>query len=175
VKKLQKLWIVLSLLMLAVAGPVSAQMGEMMGGGKSGMRDHGKMGQGVEQSQSHKKGQQSGHGMGHPFAPSWKKTLTDEQKVQADKMHLALKKSIYVLKAQLIAKKAELNSLVVQDNPGEGALYGKIDEVLELKREIMRKKYDHIRAVRGMLTPEQRISFDMKHIGMAGHKMHCGH
>lgn len=162
------------LLMLVVAFPVSAQMGEMTGEmmkhGKPGMKHLGKMGHGMERSQSYKKGHRGGHGKGHFFGSSWKETLTDEQKAQADKMHLALKKSLSVPKAKLNAKKAELNNLLLTDNPDKKSIYQKIDEIIELKREIMRKKYDHKVEMRGMLTPEQQVSFDMKLLETSGHK-----
>ena len=167
--KLRNIFIAISL-MLAVAVPVSAQMGEMMKHGKSGMRQHGKMGHGKEESQSYKRKHHGGHGMGHLFGSQWMETLTDEQKVQADKVHLALKKSLIVPKAKLNVKKAELNNLVIKDNPDKEAIYQKIDEILELKREIMHKKNDHKVEMRDMLTAEQQVSFDMKLLGTAGRK-----
>jgi Spy/CpxP family protein refolding chaperone len=153
-KKLRDFFVVVSILVLAVAVPASAQMGKMMERGKSGMKHPGMM----------------GHGMGHPFGSHWKETLTDEQKMQADQMHLALKKAISVPNAQLNVKKAELNKLMVHESPDIKTIHRKIDEILELKRKIMRKKYEHMVEMRGMLTPEQRVSFDMKLVEMAGHK-----
>ena len=159
--KLQSIFIAVSLALI-IAVPVSAQMGEMMKHGKSGMSHHEKKDYGMKHNQNHKRG--------HLFGSYWKKTLTDEQKGQADKMHLALKKSLNVPKAKLNVKKAELNNLVVKGNPDKKAIYQKIDEILELKREIMRKKYDHKVEMRRMLTPEQQVSFDMKLLETAGRK-----
>ena len=167
--KLQNIFIAVSLALI-IAVPVSAQMGEMMKHGKSGMKQHGKMDHGTEKSQSYKKGRHGRHRTGHLFGSPWKETLTDEQKVQVDKMHLALKKSLNVPKAKLNVKKAELNNLVVKDNPDKKSINQKIDEILELKREIMRKKYDHKVEMRSMLTPEQQVSFDMKLLTTSGRK-----
>jgi Spy/CpxP family protein refolding chaperone len=153
-KKLRDFFVALSILVLVVAVPVSAKMSERMEHGKSSMKHHAMM----------------GREKGHLFGSPWKETLTDEQKMRADKMHLELKKATSVPKALLNVKKAELNKLVVNKNPDIKAIHRKIDEILELKREIMRKKYEHMVEMRGMLTSEQRVSFDMKLLEMAGHK-----
>ena len=94
------------LFLLVVAVPGSAHTDEKKKHEKSGMKQHGKMGHMMDQSKSHKKGHRGGHGKGHFFGSRWKDTLTDEQKSQADKMHLALKKSLNVPVAKLKVKKA---------------------------------------------------------------------
>ncbi len=149
-KKLRGFFIVVSMLVLVAAVPASAQMGKMMEHGKSGMKHHA----------------MKDRGMGHLFGPHWKETLTDKQKMQADQMHLTLKKATSVPKALLSVKKAELNKLVVNKSPDIKAIHRKIDEIFELKREIMRKKYEHMVEMRSMLTPKQRVSFDMKLVEM---------
>ncbi|MEE8328809.1 MAG: periplasmic heavy metal sensor [Thermodesulfovibrionia bacterium] len=153
-KKLQNIFVLVSILMLTVTLPASARMCKTMEHGKSGMMCQGK----------------KDHGMGHLFGSTWKETLTDEQKMKVDKMHLALKKSTSVLKAKLKVNKIELSILIVKGNPDKKAIYQKIDDILELKREIMRKKYDHKIEMRDILTPEQRVSFDMKQVEKAGRK-----
>ena len=158
------------LFLFVVAVPVSAHTDEKKKHQKSGMKQHGKMGHVMDKSKSHKKGHRGGHGKGHFFGSRWKETLTDEQKSQADNMHLALKKSLNVPMAKLKVKKAELNNLIVKDNADKKTIYQKIDEILELKREIMRNKYDHKVEMRGMLTAEQQVSFDMKLLETAGRK-----
>ncbi len=145
---------------LTAAIPVMAQMGRVTKPGMPGIMHPG------EGMMGHKMGTKmmghpGKHGPGHLFGPHWKKTLTDEQKMQADRMHLALKKEIRVLEARLNVEKTELSNLVVQDSPDTKAIHRKIDGVIELKREIMQKKYNHIIEMRGMLTKEQRVSFDM--------------
>lgn len=62
-----------------------------------------------------------------------------------------------------------MNNLVVKDNPDTKAIHRKIDEVLELKRKVMRTKYDHMIEMRNMLTQDQRISFDMGLLERTGH------
>lgn len=97
--------------------------------------------------------------------PRWKQTLTEEQKMKADKMHLELKKAMSILEAKMNLKEAELNNLVTQDNADTKAIHRAIDEVMELKKEMMIKKYDHMVEMRSILTPDQRVSFDL---GLSG-------
>ena len=63
----------------------------------------------------------------------------------------------------------ELAILVTQDSPDQNAIDKKIDEILELKREKMRKKYALKVDMRSILTPEQRVSFDMHLLKKAQH------
>lgn len=104
-------------------------------------------------------------------AMRWKQTLTEDQKMKADKMHLELKKAMEVLTAKVKLKEAELNAMVTKDKPDTNAIHGKINEIAELKKEMMTKKYDHILEMRAMLTPEQRVSFDL---GISGWMHHEG-
>jgi Spy/CpxP family protein refolding chaperone len=93
--------------------------------------------------------------------PGWKETLTEEQKMKADKMHLELKKAMSILEAKTNLKEAELNDLITQDNPDTKAIQSNINDIMEIKKEMMIKKYDHMVEMRTILTPEQRLSFDL--------------
>jgi len=168
--RLLNIFIVLSIPMLAFVLPASAQMGAKTMHGKSGISQYREMAHGMEYHQDHMRGKHVGHGRGHLFGSHWKETLTEEQKVAADKLHLTLKRSVNVRKAQLRVKKIELNNMVASDTPDIMAIYLKIDEILDMKGDIMKRKYDHMVEMRGILTPEQRVSFDMKLVEMAGRK-----
>lgn len=91
---------------------------------------------------------------------SWKDSLTDDQKAQAERMHLALKKDMSMIRARSGVKKAELKKLLMQDNPDTKAIEQKISDITVLKKEMMQKRINHILAMRKALTPEQRVSFD---------------
>lgn len=123
------------------------------------------------------------HGMGHRgegmhrYGESWKSTLTDEQRAEVAKLHAAYKKRKLPLKAKARALKVELAVLATADDPDSGAIDKKIDEVLKLKREMMREKARHIGAVRKVLTEEQRAHFDVHVLKKAMHgkrKRHGG-
>jgi len=133
--------------------PAFGQMGEMG-------QDHDMKMKNNDKAEKHGE-----HGMGMEM-PQWKKTLTEEQKAKADKMHLELKKMMSLLESKVSLKEAELNSLVTQDKPDTNAIHSKVNEITELKKEMMIKKYDHIAEMRSILTPEQRVSFDL---GLLGH------
>ena len=97
----------------------------------------------------------------HMFSPVWMHTLSDEQKVAIDKMHLEVAKVEKLLRAQMKATKMELNLLAVTDSPDMDAINKKIDEVAALKTKIMRNRFAHIVEMREALTPQQRVSYDM--------------
>ena len=73
------------------------------------------------------------------------------------------------LKAQAKAIKADLAVLAVADEPDSAAINAKIDELLALKRTMMINKYEYVAAQRKLLTPEQRVSFDMTVIKRSKH------
>jgi len=93
--------------------------------------------------------------------PRWKQTFTEEQKMKVDKMHLELKKAMSLLEAKMNLKEVELNNLVSQDNADTKAIHRAIGEIMEFKKEMMIKKYDHMVEMRFILTPDQRVSFDL--------------
>ncbi|MBI5903212.1 MAG: periplasmic heavy metal sensor [Deltaproteobacteria bacterium] len=152
-KKVSRIVRLSLIVLMAGATFASAQMGGMEHGADMKM----------EKMEHHE-----GHG---EEAMSWKKTLTEDQKMKADKMHLELKKAMDVLEAKVKLKEAELNTMVTKDKPDTNAIHGKINEIAELKKEMMTKKYDHIVEMRSILTPEQRVSFDL---GISGWTHHEG-
>ena len=103
----------------------------------------------------------------HLFSPDWHGTLSDHQKLKVDEMHLRLMKDTASIKAMITVKKTELAVLATQDHAKLEALNKKIDEILDLKRQKIRARYAHIVEMREMLSPEQRISYDMRIISQA--------
>ncbi len=122
---------------------------------------------------------QGRHGMGrggkHRYGAYWKSTLTDEQRAEVAKLRAAHKKRKMPLKARARALKVELAVLATTDDPDSGAIDKKIDEVLRLKREMMREKARHIAAVRKVLTDEQRAYFDVRVLKKATHGKRMRH
>jgi len=145
--------------MMAFASPALAQMGQ-------GGMGHEMMGGMGKMSQCEKKKS----GAGHACRTRWKDTLTNEQRAKIDKMHLALKKTMSVLKARLELKEVELKNLALDDSPDMNAINKKIDEMMAVKTEMKKHKYAHMVEMRAALTPEQRASFDMGVLGKDSHE-----
>jgi len=104
------------------------------------------------------------------FSPHWAKSLSDEQKISFDKMHLLVGQFEAVQRAKIKMIKAELNVLTAKESKNQAAIYAKIDEILEVKKSILRNRYDHIVEMRNELTEQQRISYDMGILKRDKHK-----
>lgn len=149
----RNLLVIISIFLLTFYAPAFAQTGHMSGSGHVMQSHHS----------------DRGHGKSIYEASCWTETLTEEQKAKAAKMRLEFKKVKFLIKAQIKVKKVELATLVTQDNADQAAIEKKIEEILGLKREKMRSKYAYKVALRSMLTPEQRVLFDMKMLKKAYH------
>lgn len=120
------------------------------------------------------RGPKEGMGKGRHPGMMGKFKLTDEQQEKIDALHLDLDKKLVPLKSELGIKQAELDALMVQENPSEKAVNGKIKEIGDLKTKMHTLMSGMVLKVRLVLTPEQRIQFDKRHMFMGG-KMHgCG-
>ena len=157
----------LMVLWVVVPGIVLAEPSK---GSTRGHKDYGQKGYSMGHGTDRSMGQHGADHKMHLYSENWRHTLTDKQKMKADQMHVEVKKKMAPLEAQKSFKEAELKALVTQDDPDISAINQKIDEILEVKREIMQKKNAHIVEMRDMLTPEQRLSFDMKLLTQKKHK-----
>jgi len=106
----------------------------------------------------------------HHFSKHWAKTLSAEQKLSVDKMHLELGRHMAVLKAEEALKQKQLNVLTARDNADKTAIYAKIEELTAIGADILRQRYDHLLEMRAVLTAEQRISYDMGILKRSGAK-----
>ncbi len=95
------------------------------------------------------------------FGPHWRTTLSPEQANELDRLRVEHAKRKMPLKAKAKAIKLELTALATADEPGTSTMDARIDELLAVKGEMLQHKYAHIAAMRKVLTPEQRVSFDM--------------
>jgi Spy/CpxP family protein refolding chaperone len=110
------------------------------------------------------------HKSAHHFTESWAKTLSDDQKSRVDMMHLELDRELVVLKAQEELVQKQINVLATRDNTAPNSLHAKIDELMGIKKQILRSRYAHILEMRAILTPAQRISYDMQTLERSGVK-----
>ncbi|MCF6229582.1 MAG: hypothetical protein L3J62_02125 [Gammaproteobacteria bacterium] len=157
--------------MFALANPAFA--GEGHKGGHHDMGDskghHDKMGKGEHGGDKPGKG---GHKnkKGHHFSPSWAKTLSDEQRVAVDKMHLELGTQHAVLKAKAALLQKEMNVMTAKDDADMSAVHTKIEAFIAVKAEIMKLRYAHLTEMRNALNEQQRISYDMAILKREGAK-----
>ena len=134
-----------------------------------GEKPHGKAMQGEHhQPKGGKHSKKSSHG--GTFTSHWAKTLSDEQKTSFDKMHLTVGQYEAVERAKMKMLKAELNVLAAKDSNNQSKIYKKIDEILAVKKGIMRNRFNHIAEMRSELTEQQRISYDMGLLKRDKHK-----
>ena len=112
----------------------------------------------------------SAHKSTHNFTDHWVKTLNGDQKTRVDMMHLDLDRELVALKAQEELVQKQINILATRDNAATSAINTKIDELMGIKKQILRSRYAHILEMRAMLTPAQRISYDMETLGFSGVK-----
>jgi Spy/CpxP family protein refolding chaperone len=100
--------------------------------------------------------------------------LSEEQRKKMKEIHMKSGKEIMTLKNQAMEKKAHLKTLTTADKPDMNEINKTIDEMSALNAQIMKKKTAAKMEVRGLLTDEQRLQFDMKGDKMKGKKMKKG-
>jgi Spy/CpxP family protein refolding chaperone len=144
--------------------------GGMPGAGKHGGCKH----KGGKHGGMHSGGKHSGPRL---YGEDWRKSLTDEQKAQLDRLHLAYARTKAPSKARMKALEVELTALATAVEPSWQVIDARIDELLQIKRQAMRAKYAYVADQRRVLTPEQQVSFDMQmiHKAMHGKKGKGGH
>jgi Spy/CpxP family protein refolding chaperone len=96
--------------------------------------------------------------------------LTADQKKKMAELRTQLKKDILPLKNQLGEKKAKIRTLETADKADLQAINALIDEIQNLQGKILKLHASNRQEIRKMLTPEQRVDFDLK--GMRKEKRH---
>lgn len=102
-----------------------------------------------------------GHGGGYMYGARWRQSLSDEQRAKIEKLKLDFVKKKVALKTRKGALKTDLALLTTKDNASIAEINRKIDQLVKLKKQLLRMKYSHLVAVRKELTSEQRVSFDL--------------
>ena len=103
---------------------------------------------------------------------SWKESLTKVQGDKLKKMKVDYLKVKYPMKARMKTIKIDLAVLATADAPNQKAIDAKIDELLALKKNLLKAKYAHKITVRKELKPEQKVAFD-KHILKKAKRKKC--
>jgi len=118
----------------------------------------------------YKKGQKHHSRKKHQLGEHWKSTLSKEQKLELDKLHLDFIRHKAPLKAEMKVLKVQFTIQATSDQVSPEALETKINELVMVKSKILHAKAKYIAAQRKILTPEQRVSFDLEKIHKAMHK-----
>jgi len=92
--------------------------------------------------------------------------LTDEQKEQIEEIQTVTQKTTTLLRSQLNTLSAELDELLIAENPDRNAIDKKMDEIAKVRTELHKKRIDARLKIRALLTEEQRVHFD----AMQSHK-----
>jgi len=137
----------------AVAGgaPALAQPPQGMPGpgGHPHMMMHERLGQGMG---SDERGQYGG---------SWRATLSSEQRSEIAMSHLRMQQKYALAEARIALQEAEIATVIASDDGDDAGLQAGVEELVSLKKELLLSKYHHLMEVRQLLTPQQRISFDL--------------
>ena len=91
--------------------------------------------------------------------------LTGEQEESLKALHIQLEKEALPLKNQLREKQARLQTLVTAENYDQKATEKVVEDIGELKTDLMKLKVSHDQSIRSLLTDEQLIFFN-KHQSM---------
>jgi Spy/CpxP family protein refolding chaperone len=92
--------------------------------------------------------------------PAWAQTLTQSQRDQIEHMHHELDDDQAPYKRKEAQALEELNTMTIREDVKISDVNAKIDELMAAKTQIMRLRYDHLIAMRRVLSDEQRIGYD---------------
>jgi Spy/CpxP family protein refolding chaperone len=88
--------------------------------------------------------------------------LQPEQKAKVDQIRFSFKKEAMTFRNQLAEKKARLRILETADQPDMKNIFALIDEISGLRTQFEKKEAEMKQSIRKILTPEQRLVFDLK-------------
>lgn len=94
--------------------------------------------------------------------------LNEDQQKKSETLNSALEKDLLQMNADLKLLEAELNKMIVADNPDNGGIANKVEEIGRLKTQIHKREIRTHLAMREMLTPEQKVKFDQLSGGCCG-------
>lgn len=98
-----------------------------------------------------------------PKPPRWAALdLTDDQMAKIQDMELNLEKEIIPLRSQMPAIEANLKQELIADQFNQAKVKTLIDQKAKILSEIELKQLLNQRAIRDLLTPEQRKKFDLQ-------------
>ena len=99
--------------------------------------------------------------------------LSDEQKSKIEDLRLNFEKEKLPLQSKMHELKNNLKLEMTKDNFDEKKVDQILGQMASLRTEMQKKRINHMRSVRNLLTAEQKKKFDM-HI-LSDHKFVGGH
>ncbi len=96
--------------------------------------------------------------------------LTQEQQTQVQKLRLDLQKELIPLRSEIRKLRGELKLVMTADNFDQGQMEKLVNKMSDLRAQIQKKRMLHHRAVRSLLTDEQKQKFDLHFLSRAGFK-----
>lgn len=100
--------------------------------------------------------------------------LTEDQQAQAKTFNLEMKEEMTPLKLDIIEKKAQLNKLMIVDQPNEKEIYAMVDEISEMQAQMQKLKIDNQLKLRAILDADQKVLFDANQTGKRKDKARNG-
>ncbi len=82
--------------------------------------------------------------------------LTDEQTDRLRQVFVEAEKSRVKTRAELRVRQIELRELLRPDQPNREAVMKKVQEISDLRGQLMKERVDSLLAIKGILTPEQQ-------------------
>ena len=87
---------------------------------------------------------------------------TGEQKEAIDHMHHQLEEDQAPYKEHEARAQRELNEMTIREDVELDEVYAKIDELMAVRNQILRLRYEHLIEMRKVLNEEQRVDYDKR-------------
>ena len=92
--------------------------------------------------------------------------LTDDQRAQMEKGKLHQEKIMVARKADMAQLQSKLKLAIVADKFDQGDVNDIVGKIAKFHQDGLTMHIKHMRAVRDMLTPDQRVTFDQNVLAM---------
>jgi Spy/CpxP family protein refolding chaperone len=101
--------------------------------------------------------------------------LSPEQQTQIQELRTKHLKEVTPLRNELNEKRARLQTLQSAEKPDMNAINKTIDEMAQIKANIIKKKAAHRAEISSLLTDDQRVEFSARRAGGSKKMEHRGH
>ncbi len=98
--------------------------------------------------------------------------LSENQKAEIEALQLEGRKNSMLKQSQVAELQAQLDQLLLADNPDQDKISSIIDKMGLLRSDIQKERVFTRLSVRALLSDSQRIKFDMLHDVMPAHHRH---